>query len=97
MQITVSTSDDETRKKLLFVFSKRPDGFASSKEGGRGGGLGALNSGLSQLARACRAAAPVQALMLLLLGAASLVPICEPNCMSSVLDTLSFPNGPPPI
>lgn len=53
---------------------------------------------LGLLKRACRTAIPIQLMMLLLIGVASLVPMCENECVLNSLDPiLKYADGSPPL
>lgn len=53
---------------------------------------------LGLLRRACRTAIPIQLMMLLLIGVASLVPMCENECVFNSLDPLlKYADGAPPL
>ncbi|CAG2111139.1 unnamed protein product [Medioppia subpectinata] len=81
--------------------SESPELLATNKDTQRAPKRNLLN----YMSRALRASIPIQALMFILLGAASLVPTVDEdyscqlmnNLLHSFQPMLDYPNGPPPV
>ncbi|CAG2117687.1 unnamed protein product, partial [Medioppia subpectinata] len=88
-------------EKLIKLRSESPELLATNKDTQRAPKRNLLN----YMSRALKASIPIQALMFILLGAASLVPTVDEdyscqlmnNLLHSFQPMLDYPNGPPPV